>query len=119
MNGGILKLLGSINDFYNLENTLSPEQKEIKKQMCELFDLSDPEIRRILDSGRKEYPNVEIFIRGIFDFDLCNAMIPWLSLYYFGNNWYNQKCTIDLRYSLVWLTISIEKKMGYNESKLA
>ena len=66
---GILNVCDMYNSFLNPDNTLSPQQPEVKCEMCKLFDINNPQIKNILAQSRIKHPQVEEFVRSIFNFE--------------------------------------------------
>ena len=66
---GILNVCEMYTSLLNPDETLSPQQTQVNGEMCELFDISNPQIKNTLDQARIDHPNVEEFVQGIFKFE--------------------------------------------------
>lgn len=66
---GILNVCEMYTSLLNTDNMLSPRQVQVKGEMCELFDITNPQIRNVLDQARINHPKVEEFVHNIFDFE--------------------------------------------------
>lgn len=66
---GILNVCEMYTSLLNPDETLSPQQPQVKGEMCELFDISNSQIKNTLDQARIDHPSVEEFVQGIFKFE--------------------------------------------------
>ena len=66
---GLLSICDFLMSYANVEKTLSISDKKVKGQLCELFDISNSEIIKLLNKSHTESDCVEMFVRKLFDFD--------------------------------------------------
>ena len=66
---GILKVCDIYTGQKNKGINTSPLQPGVKGRMCELFDITDANITNLLNDAKTDHPDVEIFIKNIFNFD--------------------------------------------------
>lgn len=66
---GILKVCDIYTGQRNKGIRTSPLHPGVKGRMCELFDITDNNIKNLLDKAKKDYPNVETFVKNIFNFE--------------------------------------------------
>jgi hypothetical protein len=66
---GILKVCDIYTGQRNKGIRTSPLQSGVKRRMCELFDISNSQIKSTLDQARIDHPSVEEFVHRIFNFE--------------------------------------------------
>lgn len=66
---GILKVCDIYTGQKNKGISTSPLHPGVKGRMCELFNITDPHTKNLLDKARIDYPNVEKFVKDIFNFE--------------------------------------------------
>ena len=66
---GILKVCDIYTGQKNKGINTSPLQPGVKGRMCELFDITDANITNLLNDAKTDHPDVEMFIKNIFNFD--------------------------------------------------
>lgn len=66
---GLLSICDFLMSYANVEKTLSISDKKVKGQLCELFDISNSEIIKLLNKSHTKSDCVEMFVRKLFDFD--------------------------------------------------
>lgn len=69
INDGILKVCDIYTGQKNKGINTSPLQPGVKGRMCELFDISNSQIKSTLDQARIKHSTVEEFVQGIFKFE--------------------------------------------------
>ena len=65
----ILKVCDIYTGQKNKGINTSPLQPGVKGRMCELFDITDANITNLLNDAKTDHPDVEMFIKNIFNFD--------------------------------------------------
>lgn len=69
INNGILNVCDIYTGQRNKGISTSPLQPGVKGRMCELFDITDNNIKNLLDKAKNDYPDVEKFVNNIFNFE--------------------------------------------------
>ena len=78
---GILKLCDTLTKFNNPSIEISVNTPDFKVQICKMFDITDPEIQKLLATARESHPDVEAFVKNLFDFSerTSPAVLPAVS----------------------------------------